>query len=48
MLRMAVRVVGDRRPASSLQFIYLRERESDPLINVLLGLLKDIWAAARL
>ncbi len=44
--RNQVSLWGDTRLVTTLQFIYLRERESDPLINVLLGLLKDIWAAA--
>jgi len=45
-VRNQVSLWGDTRLVTTLQFIYLRERESDPLINVLLGLLKDIWAAA--
>ena len=44
--RNQVSLWGDTRLVTTLQLIYLRERESDPLINVLLGLLKDIWAAA--
>jgi hypothetical protein len=44
--RNQVSLWGDTRLVTTLQFIYLRERENDPLINVLLQLLKDIWAAA--
>jgi len=35
----------DVRLVTTLQFIYLRERESDPLINALLRLLKEVWAS---
>jgi DNA-binding transcriptional LysR family regulator len=33
----------DVRLVTTLQFIYLREREADPVINALLRLLRDIW-----
>ena len=36
----------DVRLVTTLQFIYLRERETDPMINALLRLLKDIWASS--
>ncbi|HEY7689761.1 MAG TPA: LysR family transcriptional regulator [Dongiaceae bacterium] len=36
----------DVRLVTTLQFIYLCERETDPLINALLRLLKDIWASS--
>jgi DNA-binding transcriptional LysR family regulator len=36
----------DVRLVTTLQFIYLREREADPVINALLRLLKDIWKSA--
>jgi DNA-binding transcriptional LysR family regulator len=44
--RGQVCVWGETRLVTTLQFIYLRERESDPLINALLRMLKQIWAAA--
>jgi DNA-binding transcriptional LysR family regulator len=44
--RNQVSLWGDTRLVTTLQFIYLRERESDPLITALLRLLQDIWSSA--
>lgn len=33
----------DLRLTTTLQFVYLREREQDPIIRALLDLLKDVW-----
>ena len=34
---------NDVRLATTLQFLYLRERERDPVIDALLDILKDVW-----
>jgi len=39
----AVFLWGEDRLATPLKFIYLRERARDPVIQALLGLLKDVW-----
>jgi DNA-binding transcriptional LysR family regulator len=39
----AVFLWGDVRLATPLKFIYLRERARDPVMQALLGLLKDVW-----
>jgi DNA-binding transcriptional LysR family regulator len=35
---------GDVRLTTTLQFVYLREREQDPVIRALLDILMDVWA----
>jgi DNA-binding transcriptional LysR family regulator len=39
----AVFLWGDVRLTTPLKFIYLRERARDPVIQALLGLLKEVW-----
>lgn len=37
---------NDLRLPTALQFIYLREREDDPVLRALVGILRTIWAGA--
>jgi DNA-binding transcriptional LysR family regulator len=38
-----ITVWGDARPLTQLRFIYSKEREEDPIIRAILGVVREVW-----